>query len=120
MQSMPNRIMLAAFVAYTVLRTLSLVFADVANSPLRAVGADFLAPLVLIPLFTWLQVLWGLRSPYRRIGAMEIVVYVAAFSLIYELVLPALLPRLVGDLFDVAAYGAGGTVLWLALQMELA
>ena len=112
-----NRIMLAAGVAYVFLRTLGRNL-PTAVAPLRAQGTDFLAPLVLIPLFTWLQVLWGLRPRSRRIGAMEIVAYVVAFSLIYELVLPSMVPRMVGDRLDVAAYALGGLVLWLTLRLS--
>ena len=118
MQGTPIRLMIAALVAYGLLRTLSVVFPELASSPLRSYGADILAPLVLIPLFAWLQVLWRLRSPHQPIGVREIVLYVASFSLIYELILPSFLPRLVSDPRDVVAYGLGGFVLWLALRLS--
>jgi len=37
---------------------------------------------------------------------------VAAFSLIYEVILPAVLPHVIGDRLDVAAYCLGGALLW--------
>lgn len=113
MQGIPSRLMIAALAAYASLRILSTVSANVAASPLRTHGADVLAPLVLIPLFAWLQVLWGLRSPHQALGAREIFLYVAGFSVVYELILPACLPLQVGDPLDVAAYLIGGAVLWL-------
>ena len=112
MQGIPTRLMLTAAVAYGALRTLSIVSPDVANSPWRLHGADVLAPLVLIPLFAWLQVLWGLRCRQQALGAGEITTFVIVFSLVYELFLPALSSRMVGDPLDVVAYAIGGAVLW--------
>lgn len=116
MNPMAHRKLIAtAVTAYIVLRIGFVYFPGLASSPIRLYGTDFLAPLVLIPLFTWIQVLFGLRSPLRPIAAMEIMLYVVLLSVAFEWVLPRWLPQQVADRYDVLAYCAGGLTLWMAL-----
>ena len=102
-----------AVAIYVLLRICSSLIPDLAASPVRLYGTDFLAPLVLIPLFTWMQVAFGLRSRHRPIAALEILIYVALMSGIYEWLLPHWTVRTVADPRDILAYAAGGITLWV-------
>ena len=115
---MTNRKPFAIAVAiYALLRVCCGLIPDLAASPVRLYGTDFLAPLVLIPLFTWMQVAFGLRSRSRPIAALEILLYVALISSIYEWLLPRWMPHMVADPIDILAYGAGGLTLWVLCSM---
>jgi hypothetical protein len=109
----PSGLVVAALSAYAVIRLLALRLAGFAINPLRVYGPDVLAPLVLIPLFTWMQVWFGLRSSQQMISGGEILVYVSGMSLFYEGLLPLWNAHSVGDPLDVVAYVCGGVLLWM-------
>lgn len=106
-----------AVASYTLLRVGCALIPDLAASPVRLYGTDFLAPLVLIPLFTWMQVAFGLRPRNQPLAALEILLYVALFSGVYEWLLPRWLPHMVADPRDILAYSAGGLALWVWYSM---
>ena len=109
-----------AVTTYVLLRICCALIPDLATSPVRLYGPDFLAPLVLIPLFTWMQVAFGLRSRHRPIAAFEILFYVTLMSGIYEWLLPQWTLRMVADPRDILAYVAGGITLWVWHSMTSA
>jgi len=111
--AIPSRLMLTAMSLYGVVRLLAARVAGLSASPLRLYGPDLLAPLVLIPLFTWMQVWWGLRSSQQALSGGEILAYVSGISLVYEGVLPLWSSRSSADPLDVVAYAVGGMVLWM-------
>lgn len=111
--AIPSGVAVWALSAYAVVRLLALRVAGIAASPLRLYATDLLAPLVLIPLFTWMQVWFGLRSSQQALSGGEILAYVSGMGLLFEGILPLWTANSVADPLDVAAYACGGLLLWM-------
>ena len=71
-----------------------------------------LIPCALPPLL-WLQRQLGLRAHDRPPGAGEIALYLAVWSVLFEVIGPHLMRRATGDPYDVVAYVLGGVLAWL-------
>lgn len=73
----------------------------------------WLIPCVLPPVL-WLHQRLGLRTPGAPPQMTEIVGHLVFWSLLFEWILPRLIPGSTGDLADVAAYSTGAflAALW--------
>lgn len=71
---------------------------------------DLLLIPAALPLVLWVQRWLGVRTTDTAPRWGEIVLHVAAWSLVAELIAPQVLARATGDWVDVAAYAAGGLV----------
>jgi hypothetical protein len=109
----PAGLVVAALSAYAIIRVLAARLTGFASNPLRLYAPDLLAPVVLIPLFTWMQVWLGVRSSQQVVSGGEIIAYVSGMSLLYEGLLPLWTTHSVADPLDVVAYACGGLMLWL-------
>ena len=79
----------------------------------RGIIADFLAPIVCIPIFATSQKFLGLRKG-NKIYFIEIILYCVLFSVYFEITGPKFIKTFTSDIFDVIAYFIGGVVLYFS------
>ena len=79
----------------------------------RGIIADFLAPIVCIPIFATSQNFFGLRKG-NKIYFLEMILYCILFSVYFEIIGPKFIKTFTSDIFDVIAYFIGGVVLYFS------
>ena len=84
----------------------------------RGIIADFLAPIVCIPIFATSQKFFGLRKG-NKIYFIEIILYCVLFSVYFEIIGPKFIKTFTSDIFDVIAYFIGGVVLYFSQGIHL-
>ena len=107
-----DRLFLVALAGYALNRWL---LKPLLPSPfLRGHFADLLLIPAALPVVLWLQRVVGLREHDRAPSWAEMVFHLAVWSLICEFIGPHWLHHGTADVWDVAAYAAGGVVacLW--------
>jgi hypothetical protein len=79
---------------------------------------DLLLIPCALPLLLWMQRRLRLRTHDQAPTAGEITLYLAVWSILFEVIGPHLLRRATGDPWDVVAYVAGGILAGLWWQRD--
>ena len=90
---------------------------DYKTTFLRNYSGDFLALIVCVPLFTNIQILFGVRKS-EKIKLKEIIFFFILFSLLFEIICPYILNKMTSDIFDVVFYALGGTILYFSQNIK--
>ncbi|MCF7797021.1 MAG: DUF393 domain-containing protein [Lentisphaeria bacterium] len=80
---------------------------------------DILALIVFVPLSYFLARVLSIIPPFSPLRLWHIGLGWIVFSLLFEWLVPKILPHHTGTGGDVAAYGSGGIILWVFNRMAL-
>jgi hypothetical protein len=84
---------------------------------IRCYAADILVLIVCIPIFINSQIFFRIRKK-KYITKLDVFVYFILFSLYFEIVMPNYFTKFTSDLFDIIAYGLGGTMLYFSQELN--